>query len=88
VYNRLSCNQAPFHRMSILVESSPPHWQARQAGGHWFEPSTAHLTKAPLGGVFCRLGITRSWSSRAEQRVTKFDDKTKLESAPVGRGLR
>jgi hypothetical protein len=25
----------------------------RQAGGHWFEPSTAHLTKAPLGGVFC-----------------------------------
>src|SRR5829696_5028468 len=21
---------------------------ARQAGGHWFEPSTAHLTKAPL----------------------------------------
>jgi hypothetical protein len=36
VSNRLSCNQAAFHRMSILVESSPPHWQARQAGsGTW-----------------------------------------------------
>jgi hypothetical protein len=22
-------------------------WHIRQAGGHWFEPSTAHLMKAP-----------------------------------------
>jgi hypothetical protein len=32
---------------------------ARQAGGHWFEPSTAHLTKAPLGGafLFCKSAV-------------------------------
>jgi hypothetical protein len=56
VSNRLSCNQAAFHRMSILVESSPTHWQARQAGGHWFEPSTAHLDESPASAGFL------SWS--------------------------
>jgi hypothetical protein len=29
---------------------------ARQAGGHWFEPSTAHLTKAPLRRGFLVFG--------------------------------
>jgi hypothetical protein len=29
---------------------------ARQAGGHWFEPSTAHHTKALLRGAFFVAG--------------------------------
>ena len=30
---------------------------ARQARGHWFEPSTAHLSKAPPRGVFAVFGL-------------------------------
>src|SRR5262249_7931999 len=32
---------------------------ARQAGGHWFEPSTAHLRKPRLGGAFVFLEANR-----------------------------
>jgi hypothetical protein len=37
--------------LSRHVASRPAGWLTRQAGGHWFEPSTAHLSKAPLGRV-------------------------------------
>ena len=41
---------------TVGAVSSVGRAPARQAGGHWFEPSTAHYLKAPLRRGFCRLG--------------------------------
>ena len=42
---------------------------ARQAGGHWFEPSTAHR-KSPAEGLFCcsrRRLLARPWQGLARK---------------------
>jgi hypothetical protein len=79
------------------VSSLPVHsWlcrgQARQAGGHWFEPSTAHLTKAPLRRVF-RSGdssqapatgiLERIWKAR-----TRFCDDGLVPDSAARLGVR
>jgi hypothetical protein len=46
-------------RRTPCTKSSPALWQARQAGGHWFEPSTAHLESPRKPGVFVFQGSTR-----------------------------
>jgi hypothetical protein len=44
----LQAKSAFGQRLSKSVQLSPLWVLTRQAGGHWFEPSTAHLDKAPL----------------------------------------
>jgi hypothetical protein len=44
------------------ADRRPTPARDRQAGGHWFEPSTAHSGKAPLGGAFF---LGRCWWQRA-----------------------
>jgi hypothetical protein len=44
---------------------------ARQAGGHWFEPSTAHLTKAPLRRGF-RFPVSRRGRAPVGQMATDW----------------
>ena len=58
---------------------------ARQAGGHWFEPSTAHLGKPRYGGVFSfadrrsnRLITTRG------NRMATFAGRNSGELGPGG----
>jgi hypothetical protein len=55
-------------RVSKRVASRLTGWLTRQAGGHWFEPSTAHLTKAPLRRGF--LSPFRKWSPIETGRVS------------------
>jgi hypothetical protein len=49
-------NDAAWANLSEQARTAAP---SRQAGGHWFEPSTAHLRKPRLGGVF-RCGAARA----------------------------
>ena len=47
-WRRTSLAEASRYHRAPGAVSSVGRAPARQAGGHWFEPSTAHLTKAPL----------------------------------------
>src|SRR3954451_22436387 len=51
-----SCRVNPARRAATITNpravSSVGRAPARQAGGHWFEPSTAHLRKGPRERVF------------------------------------
>src|SRR6187455_756753 len=60
---------------STRAVSSVGRAPARQAGGHWFEPSTAHLVKAPhrRGFSFLRLPNLRPCHRRAD-RIGELDD--------------
>jgi hypothetical protein len=44
----------------------------RQAGGHWFEPSTAHLAKAPLERGFCFRAQKRRGPKARETRRNRW----------------
>jgi hypothetical protein len=49
-FDRLSMSgTAETTRLAAAIDRlAPANSMARQAGGHWFEPSTAHLHEAPL----------------------------------------
>src|SRR3954471_13865113 len=53
-----SCRVNPARRAATITNpravSSVGRAPARQAGGHWFEPSTAHSLKGPRERVFFR----------------------------------
>jgi hypothetical protein len=51
-------------RLSSRAVAGEP---ARQAGGHWFEPSTAHFAKALLGGAFSVAGNIARLSQQPRQ---------------------
>src|SRR4051794_12087225 len=54
-------------RLSSVGQSRLTRGQARQAGGRWFEPSTAHLRRPALAGPFSagargeRVAAGRDW---------------------------
>jgi hypothetical protein len=74
-------SSAPSNENALLVSSRARRLNARrdrQAGGHWFEPSTAHHEKVPHTGPFS-LSACRKWASevllartRATNRNTVF----------------
>src|SRR4051795_4969039 len=56
-----SCRVNPARRAATITNpravSSVGRAPARQAGGHWFEPSTAHHRKARSGGLFLLTSV-------------------------------
>ena len=53
----------------------------RQAGGHWFEPSTAHRRQALLCRAFCFQGDKRLWSRGNE--LARFTHRSRLAREPA-----
>ena len=84
-------------RLAPRAVSSAGRAPARQAGGHWFEPSTAHVPKAPLRRGFLLLAGTsgrgravdedRLGDPAAERRVDGNDEQTWLFVAEEGHAV-
>ena len=63
---------------------------ARQAGGHWFEPSSAHVTEAALRSGFCVLSVSRCpdrvrRSRRSGSRARGRSGRRRGSAAAAGR---
>src|SRR5438105_946109 len=58
VAGAIPLNHAPWANASELTRTSAPN---RQAGGHWFEPSTAHLEAPQKRGFLPAEACRSSW---------------------------
>jgi hypothetical protein len=55
--------------------------QARQARGHWFEPSTAHSRKALLGGAFV-FSVENTRRARVHEMCTPVAEFVRADNEP------
>jgi hypothetical protein len=77
---RLACGCRP-HRclgLSMRVACRPLAGQARQAGGHWFEPSTAHLGSPRKSGGFRFPGRQRGRGRGRKMAAPEPEDRNRV----------